>query len=100
MGFAPDGGQCWPQPRASVQGEGALAAAAPAANQITQLRGQLLEGPADVFGGVARPEPTAATVDVKTLDAKIGQLRQETIFWEERSAKPASRALSDDRSGA
>jgi transposase len=47
------------------------------ANQITQWRSQLLEGAADVFGGEARAEASAPTVDVKTLHAKIGQLTLE-----------------------
>ena len=39
-------------------------------NQITQWRGQLLEGAAGVFGSEAA-EPM---IDVKTLHAKIGEL--------------------------
>jgi transposase len=35
-----------------------------------------------VFGGDAKAEPAAATVDVKTLHAKIGQLTLENDFLE------------------
>ena len=63
---------------AAIKGEKTLAELAQQfdvhANQITQWRSQLLEGAADLFGGEARAEPTAPTVDVKTLHAKIGQL--------------------------
>ena len=52
------------------------------ANQITQWRSQLLEGAAAVFGSEARPEPTAPTVDIRTLHAKIGQLTLENDFLE------------------
>lgn len=60
---------------AAIKGEKTLAELAQQfdvhANQITQWRSQLLEGAADVFGGEARPEPTAPTVDIKTLHAKM-----------------------------
>src|SRR6202790_5541174 len=51
-------------------------------NQITQWKGQLQEGAAEVFGsggstGAARP-----TVDVKSLHAKIGELTLENDFLE------------------
>lgn len=52
------------------------------ANQITQWRSQLLEGAADVLGTETRAEPPVATVDVKTLHAKIGQLTLENDFLE------------------
>ena len=42
-------------------------------NQITQWRGQLVEGATGVFGGTPRVE-AAPAVDVKTLHAKIGEL--------------------------
>ena len=42
-------------------------------NQITTWRTQLLEGAADVFGDETKPDP-AATVDLKSLHAKIGEL--------------------------
>jgi transposase len=42
------------------------------ANQITQWKSLLLEGAVGVFGGEAKAE--SAAVDLKTLDAKIGQL--------------------------
>ena len=43
-------------------------------NQITQWRGQLLEGAAGVFSSETRSEVTEPTIDVKTLHAKIGEL--------------------------
>ena len=52
------------------------------ANQITQWKSQLLEGASGVFGGEAKPEATTATVDVKTLHAKIGELTLENDFLE------------------
>ena len=52
------------------------------ANQITQWKSQLLEGAAGVFGGEAKAGPVEATVDVKTLHAKIGQLTLENDFLE------------------
>ena len=42
--------------------------------QITEWKQQLLARAADVFGGTT---PTAATPDLKTLHAKIGQLALE-----------------------
>ena len=36
-------------------------------NQITQWRGQLLEGAAGVFGSDTKSEAVAAVIDVKTL---------------------------------
>jgi transposase len=57
------------------------------ANQITQWKGQLLEGAAGVFGGDAKAEPAEASVDVKTLHAKIGQLTLENDFLEGALAK-------------
>ena len=51
-------------------------------NQITQWKSQLLEGAVGVFGGEAKPEATTATVDVKTLHAKIGELTLENDFLE------------------
>ena len=47
-------------------------------NQITTWRAQLLDGAAEVFGGVAGAAPAA--VDVKELHAKIGQLTLENDF--------------------
>ena len=52
------------------------------ANQIAQWKSQLLEGAAGVFGGDAKAAPAEATVDVKTLHAKIGQLTLENDFLE------------------
>jgi transposase len=42
-------------------------------NQITQWRGQLLEGATGVFGDGARAA-AAPAIDVKVLHAKIGEL--------------------------
>jgi transposase len=50
-------------------------------NQITDWKGRLLEGAAGVFG--AEPtgaSPAPASVDVKTLHAKIGELTLENDF--------------------
>jgi len=51
-------------------------------NQITQWKSQLLEGAAGVFGSPAKAEAETATVDVKTLHAKIGELTLENDFLE------------------
>ena len=49
-------------------------------NQITNWKGQLLEGAAGVLGsGTAHPE-TAPVVDLKALHAKIGELALENDF--------------------
>ena len=45
--------------------------------QITEWKQQLLARAADVFGGTT---PTADTPDLKTLQAKIGQLAPENDF--------------------
>ena len=54
------------------------------ANQITQWKSQLLEGAAGVFGSEAKAEAATATVDLKTLHAKIGELTLENDFLESR----------------
>jgi transposase len=51
------------------------------ANQITQWKGQLLEGAAGVFGD-AKAGAAQEAVDVKTLHAKIGALTLENDFLE------------------
>jgi transposase len=51
-------------------------------NQITQWKGQLLEGAAGVFGSEAKADATAESVDIKTLHAKIGALALENDFLE------------------
>jgi transposase-like protein len=48
-------------------------------NQITQWRGQLLEGAAGVFGR-DKTETAAPAVDLKSLHAKIGELALENDF--------------------
>jgi len=52
------------------------------ANQITQWKSQLLEGAVGVFGSDAKAETATATVDLKTLHAKIGELTLENDFLE------------------
>jgi putative transposase len=49
-------------------------------NQITRWKSQLLEVAVDVFGGEAKTDPAAATVDLKTLHAKIGVLTLKDDF--------------------
>jgi transposase len=49
-------------------------------NQITQWKGQLLEGAAGVFAGAAAA--AAPAVDLKVLHAKIGELTLENDFLE------------------
>jgi transposase-like protein len=51
-------------------------------NQITQWKAQLLEGAAGVFGSASGTGPTTATVDLKLLHAKIGELTLENDFLE------------------
>ena len=48
-------------------------------NQITQWRGQLLDGAAGLFGR-DKNEATAPAVDLKALHAKIGELALENDF--------------------
>ena len=50
-------------------------------NQITQWKGQLLDGAAGVFGQ-EKGEVGAPTVDLKALHAKIGELTLENDFLE------------------
>ena len=45
------------------------------ANQIKQWKDQLLEGATGIFGAETRVEDHAPVVDIKTLHAKIGQLK-------------------------
>ena len=56
-------------------------------NQITQWKGQLLEGAAGVFGSEARLESGSPPVDVKILHAKIGELTLANDFLESALGK-------------
>jgi transposase-like protein len=49
-------------------------------NQITQWKGQLLDGAAGVFGPAS--PAASAPVDLKVLHAKIGELTLENDFLE------------------
>jgi transposase len=51
-------------------------------NQITQWKGQLQEGAADVFGSGGGNGAMQPAVDVKSLHAKIGELTLENDFLE------------------
>jgi transposase len=67
------------------------------ANQITQWKGQLLEGAVGVFGAEAKAETTVTAIDLKSLHAKIGQLTLENDFLEGALTKagvPADRSSS------
>jgi transposase-like protein len=70
---------------AAIKGERTLAELAQQfdvhPNQITQWKGQLLEGAAGVFGH-GRVEAVPAPVDLKALHAKIGELALENDFLE------------------
>ena len=69
---------------AAIKGEKPLAELAQQfdvhANQITQWKAHLLEGAAGVFGSEPRTAPSVATVDLKSLHAKIGELTLENDF--------------------
>jgi transposase-like protein len=51
-------------------------------NQITSWKAQLEGGAADVFGAGVGNGAAQPAVDVKTLHAKIGELRLENDFLE------------------
>jgi transposase len=55
------------------------------ANQITQWKSQLLQGAAGVFGGESKREPAEASIDSKSLHAKIEQLMLENDFFRRRA---------------
>ena len=69
---------------AAVKGEKTLAELAQQFDlhptQITQWRGQLLEGAAAVFSGDGPSGGAEPAIDVKTLHAKIGELALENDF--------------------
>jgi transposase-like protein len=72
---------------AALKGDRTLAELAQAfdvhANQIVQWKTQLQDGAAGVFGpGSRSPEPSTPAVDIKTLQAKIGELTLENDFLE------------------
>ncbi len=46
-------------------------------NQITIWKAQLLEGAAGVLGLETKPDAAAPAIDVRTLHAKIGELKLE-----------------------
>ena len=49
-------------------------------NQITAWKAQLVDGAAEVFGSEPKAGPSAPTIDVKTLHAKIGELTLTNDF--------------------
>lgn len=55
-------------------------------NRIKQWRRQLLEGATGWFGQATKPEPDPV-IDVKTLQAKIGELTLENDFCPTLSAR-------------
>ncbi len=50
------------------------------AGQISTWREQLLKGASDVFGGARKSDAEAPAIDVKSLHAKIGELKLENDF--------------------
>jgi transposase len=69
---------------AAVKGEKTLAELAQQfdihPNQITQWKGQLLDGAAGVFGSDSRTDGNGPAVDLTVLHAKIGELTLENDF--------------------
>ena len=68
-------------------------------NQITQWKGQLLEGAAGVFGHGKSRSRDPAPVDLKVLHAKIGELALENDFFGRRAhqGRHAERKAMIDR---
>lgn len=68
---------------AAIKGEKTLAELAQLFDvhpqQITNWRGQLLEGAAEIFGQ-DKADPKEAAIDLKGLHAKIGELTLENDF--------------------
>ena len=56
-------------------------------NQITTWKGQLENSAADVFVSGGGATPSVASVDVKALHAKIGELTLENDFLESALSK-------------
>ena len=69
---------------AAIKGEKTLAELAQQfdihPNQITQWKGQLLDGAAGVFGSDSRTDGNGPAVDLTVLHAKIGELTLENDF--------------------
>jgi transposase-like protein len=61
-------------------------------NQITAWKALLQQGVADVFGADSGGGPTPPAVDVKSLHAKIGELRGRA-----QQSRPAERKTMIDR---
>ena len=54
-------------------------------NQITEWKKQLLENAGDVFGGDKKKDEPS--IDIKTMEAKIGRLTLENDFLEKALTK-------------
>ena len=56
-------------------------------NQITAWKAQLVDGVADVFGSDRTATSSSPAVDLKTLDAKLGELTLENDFLSQALSK-------------